>query len=89
MPSESAGGEMGFAHGRCGDKFAPMSFTELKEEVMKLSFEQKAELAALLHGWEDDDWDRQMKADAEAGLFDEMLKRVDEDIQAGRVRELP
>ena len=89
MPSESAGGEMGFAHERCGDKFAPMSFTELKEEVMKLSFEQKAELAALLHGWEDDDWDRQMKADAEAGLFDEMLKRVDEDIQAGRVRELP
>ena len=80
---------MGFAHERCGDKFAPMSFTELKEEVMKLSFEQKAELAALLHGWEDDDWDRQMKADAEAGLFDEMLKRVDEDIQAGRVRELP
>jgi len=66
-----------------------MSFAELKEEVMKLSVEQKAELAAVLHGWEDDDWDRQMKADAEAGLFDGMLKRVDADIEAGRVRELP
>ncbi len=66
-----------------------MSFAELKEEVLKLSAEQKAELAAILHGWEDDDWDRQMKADAKAGLFDDMLKRVDEDIQAGRVRELP
>ena len=66
-----------------------MSFAELKEEVMKLTVEQKAELAALLHGWEDDDWDRQMKADAEAGVFDEMLKRVDHNILAERVRELP
>lgn len=66
-----------------------MSFAELKEEVLKLSDEQKAEIAALLHGWEDDDWDRQMKADAAAGVFDEMLKRVDADIEAGRVRELP
>lgn len=66
-----------------------MSFAELKEEVQKLSDEQKAEIAALLHGWEDDDWDRQMKADAAAGVFDEMLKRVDADIEAGRVRELP
>lgn len=65
-----------------------MSFAELKEEVLKLSDEQKAEIAALLHGWEDDDWDRQMKADAAAGVFDEMLKRVDADIEAGRVREL-
>ena len=79
---------MGFAHERCGDKFAPMSFTELKEEVMKLSFEQKAELAALLHGWEDDDWDRQMKADAEAGLFDGMIAEAKADYAAGRTREL-
>ena len=66
-----------------------MSFAELKEEVQKLSFEEKAELAALLHGWEDDDWDRQMKADFAAGRLDSLLAEVDADIAAGRVRELP
>lgn len=66
-----------------------MSFAELKEEVLKLTVEQKAELAAILHGWEDDEWDKQMKADAAAGLFDEMIARAEEDVKAGRVRELP
>ena len=31
-----------------------------------------------------DAWDRQMIADAKAGLFDEMLRAVDADIRAGR-----
>ena len=66
-----------------------MSFAELKEEVMKLSFEQKAELAAVLHGWEDDAWDKQMKEDAKAGRLDPLLEKVEADIAAGRVRELP
>ena len=66
-----------------------MSFAELKEEVLKLSFEQKAELAAVLHGWEDDDWDRQMKADAEAGLFDGMIAEAKAEHAAGRTRPLP
>lgn len=66
-----------------------MSFAELKEEVMKLSPEEKAELAAVLHGWVDDEWDKQMKADAAAGLFDEMIARAEDDVKAGRVRELP
>ena len=66
-----------------------MSFAELKEEVQKLSDEQKAEIAALLHGWEDDDWDRQMKADAKAGLFDEMIAEAKAEHAAGRTRPLP
>ena len=66
-----------------------MSFAELKEEVMKLTVEQKAELAALLHGWEDDDWDRQMKADAEAGVFDGMVAEAKAEYAAGRTRPLP
>lgn len=66
-----------------------MSFAELKEEVLKLSPEQKAELAALLYGWEDDEWDKQMKADAAAGVFGEMIARAEEDMKAGRVRDLP
>ncbi len=66
-----------------------MSFAELKEEVQKLSDEQKAEIAALLHGWEDDDWDRQMKADAKGGLFDGMIAEAKAEHAAGRTRPLP
>jgi hypothetical protein len=32
-----------------------------------LSVEERAEIAAKLCGWTDDNWDRQMKADAAAG----------------------
>lgn len=56
-----------------GDTLRVMSFAELKEEILKLSVEQKAELAAILHGWEDD----------------EMIARAEEDVKAGRGRELP
>ena len=35
---------------------------------------------------EDDDWDRQMIADAEAGKFDEMVKQVTADYFAGRFK---
>ncbi len=66
-----------------------MSLAELKEEVLKLSPEEKAELAAVLHGWVDDEWDKQMKADAAAGRLDFLLAEVDADIAAGRVREIP
>lgn len=36
----------------------------------------------------DDAWDRQMEADAKAGKLDFLLKELDEDIAAGRVRPL-
>jgi len=40
---------------------------EIKAAIARLSLEQRAELVAELCGWQDDDWDRQMKADASAG----------------------
>lgn len=66
-----------------------MSFTELKEEVRKLSDEQKAELVAILHGWEDDEWDKQMKADADAGRLDRLIAEADAAIDAGRSARMP
>jgi len=33
---------------------------------------------------EDDEWDRQMKADAAAGKFDELNRQATEDLRAGR-----
>jgi len=40
---------------------------EIKAAIEQLSLEERRELAALLNPIEDDDWDRQMKKDAEPG----------------------
>jgi len=66
-----------------------MSLSELKDVILQLSFEERAELNRLLYGWEQDEWDKQMAEDAEAGRFDEIVKRAEADLEAGRVRELP
>ena len=66
-----------------------MSLAEIKNAIQQLSFEQRAELAAWLHGWNDDDWDEQMKRDIASGKLDHVLREVEDDIQAGRVREMP
>jgi len=62
---------------------------EIKDAIERLSFEQRAELAAWLHGWKDDEWDRQMKRDVASGKFDNVLREVDDDIRAGRLRDMP
>jgi hypothetical protein len=66
-----------------------MSLAEIKTAIEQLSCEERAELAAWLHGWKDDEWDEQMKRDIAAGKFDAILREVDEDIQTGRLREMP
>jgi hypothetical protein len=66
-----------------------MSLGEIKTAIEQLSFEQRTELAAWLHGWEDDEWDEQMKRDVASGKLDVVLQEVEEDINAGRVREMP
>jgi hypothetical protein len=60
-------------------------FTAIKE----LSLEERCELEALLHPFEDDDWDRQMKRDAAAGKFDKLVAQVDDDIAKGKLRDFP
>src|SRR6184192_3102560 len=40
-----------------------MCLSEIKTAIEQLSFEERAELAAWLHGWNDDEWDEQMKRD--------------------------
>lgn len=65
-----------------------MSLTELKETILKLSFEERAELNRLLYGWEDDDWDKQMAQDVEAGRLDAIIQRAETDMAKGRSREL-
>jgi hypothetical protein len=66
-----------------------VSLAEIKTAIQQLSFENRAELAAWLHGWSDDDWDDQMKRDIASGKLDDLLREVEEDIKSGRVREMP
>jgi len=66
-----------------------MTVLELKEAILQLSWEERAELNRLLSGWEEDAWDKQMASDAEAGRLDEIIQRAEADMQAGRYRELP
>ena len=66
-----------------------MSLAEIKTAIERLSFEERAELTAWLHGWNDDEWDEQMKRDVASGKLDAVLREVDDDIRAGRLRDMP
>ena len=70
-------------------KIANVSLPEIKTAIEQLSFEERAELAAWLHGWKDDEWDEQMKRDVATGKLDDVLREVEDDIRAGRLRDMP
>lgn len=61
---------------------------EIKTAIRMLSLEERAEIAAELCGWTDDDWDRQMKADGASGKFDTLNREADEAHASGRTRPL-
>lgn len=42
---------------------------EIKSAIEQRPLEERALLVAELCGWTDDEWDRQMKADAKSGKF--------------------
>jgi hypothetical protein len=62
---------------------------EIKAAIDRLSLSERAEIAKWLNGWQDDEWDRQMAADARAGKFDRILQEVDREIREGKLRDLP
>ncbi len=66
-----------------------MSLAEIKSAIERLSFEERAQLAAWLHGWNDDEWDEQMKRDIADGKLDDVLREVEDDIKADRLRDMP
>ena len=49
---------------------------EIKEAIARLSAEEYAELMADLMDFPDDDWDRAMKEDAEAGRLEFIDRQV-------------
>jgi hypothetical protein len=66
-----------------------VSIDQIKEAIGQLSFTERAELAAWLHGWKDDKWDEQMKRDIANGKLDHVLREVDDDTQSGRLSDMP
>ncbi len=62
---------------------------EIKAAIDKLSWEERAQLARWLHGWHDDEWDRQMASDISAGKLDNLLGEVDADIDRGDLKDMP
>jgi len=69
--------------------FWAMTVEEIKAAIPKFTLEQRAELARCLHGWEDDEWDAQMKRDLAGGKLDKLLKKVDADVKQGNLSDLP
>jgi hypothetical protein len=62
---------------------------ELKAKIDALSHMEQAELNALVQDWPDDEWDKQMRADAEAGKLDWMIEEVERSIRDGTATEWP
>jgi hypothetical protein len=50
---------------------------EIKSAIDNLSFEDRCRLMTLLEPVPDDQWDREMRADAEAGKFDKLIGEVE------------
>jgi hypothetical protein len=63
---------------------------EIKAAIDKLTPQERCELEALLHPRSDDEWDRQMSADAEpGGKLHELMSASRENAKAGRLQEFP
>lgn len=57
--------------------------TEIKAAIESLNPREYCELMAMLHPTADDDWDRQMKADAASGRLDQLMEQARADAAAG------
>ena len=63
---------------------------EIKEAIEQLSPEERCELTALLNPIEEDDWDRQMKKDAEpGGKLDRIKETANKEYQQGQTLRFP
>jgi hypothetical protein len=66
-----------------------VSVQEIKEAVQRLSLNERAEVAACLHSWNDDEWDAQLKRDLTAGKLNKILDGIDSDIAENKSLGLP
>ncbi len=66
-----------------------MTVAEIKKAVQALDEKQRAEFRDWFWDLDADDWDRQMKADAEAGKLDELFDAADTAYREGKTLEAP
>ena len=63
---------------------------EIKAAIEQLTSEERCELAALLKPAEEDDWDRQMKKDAEPGeKLHRLMEAANKEYEQGKSLPFP
>lgn len=63
---------------------------KVKAAIEQLTREERRQLFALLNPVEDDDWDRQMKKDAEpGGKLDRLMEAANKEYRQGKSRPFP
>ena len=65
-----------------------MSVQEIETVVSQLPPEELATFAQWFEEFQADAWDRQIARDVQAGRFDAILKRIDEQAEAGECSPL-
>jgi hypothetical protein len=65
-----------------------MTVQELENAIAKLSPEELAELRAWFYGHDQEEWDRQIARDCEAGKLDRSIAEAKRDYVQGNGREL-
>jgi hypothetical protein len=63
---------------------------EIYTAIQELSLQERCKLEALLHPFEDDDWDKQMKRDAQpGGKLYKLMEASEKEAKAGKLVDLP
>lgn len=61
---------------------------EIKSAIEQLPLAERAALVSELCGWSDDEWDRQMQADAQTGKFDALNEATGNDYRTEKTQRL-
>lgn len=81
-----------YRRGHEGERLAMMGVVEIKQAIRSLTPDEVAEVAEWLQDLNvdqsEDEWDRQIEADAAAGRLDVLKERVDRARAAGTLRDL-
>jgi hypothetical protein len=62
---------------------------EIQEAIVNLSAAEREELRFWLDAYEEDEWDRQITADAASGRLDFMTHQAESAKRRGRLRPIP
>ena len=66
-----------------------MSLTEIQEAIVNLTSTEREELLRWLEQYKEDDWDRQISADAASGKLDFLAKEAAQAKKYGKLKPPP